>query len=185
MTGRAEIWQTLHAALQVIWDPTQDQDGQEGLGTAQTILSAAEILLPTGDLANGVYDSLGNYYALPEWIVCDPVNVVVDDEQDEEADDIRAEGLKRELSAGGDDTTAGGDDDDDDDISMATGEDKREKGKEIIDVAEQITLRARLSENGRDYKITAGKSEHVRSIAKKICEEAAVSGSLYFAKITK
>uniref|UniRef100_A0A8H7N6W3 Ubiquitin-like domain-containing protein n=1 Tax=Bionectria ochroleuca TaxID=29856 RepID=A0A8H7N6W3_BIOOC len=48
----------------------------------------------------------------------------------------------------------------------------REKGKEIVDISEQIALRARLSENGRDYKVTVGKTEHIRSIAKKIAEEA-------------
>ncbi|CAG9946662.1 unnamed protein product [Clonostachys rosea f. rosea IK726] len=147
VTGRAEV----------LWDPTQEEDGMDGLGTAQSILSAAEILLPTGNLANGVYDSLGNYYALPEWIVCDPVDVLEDG--------------KGDLSGEGGDTTAGEDNDDDDSIT-GEGEHKREKGKEIVDISEQIALRARLSENGRDYKVTVGKTEHIRSIAKKIAEEA-------------
>ncbi|KAK7221910.1 hypothetical protein V2G26_009913 [Clonostachys chloroleuca] len=147
----------------------------DGLGTAQSILSAAEILLPTGNLANGVYDSLGNYYALPEWIVCDPVDVLEDG--------------KGDLSGEGGDTTAGEDNDDDDSIT-GEGEHKREKGKEIVDVSEQIALRARLSENGRDYKVTVGKTEHIRSIAKKIAEEAQLPATkkiriAYMGKILK
>ena len=125
---------------------------------AQTILSAAEISLPTGDLANGVYDSLGNYYALPEWIVCDPTNVIDDGDS------------KSGLSTGADDT-AGEDDNLDDQHS---GSRREEKGKGVVDVREQIVLCARLSENGRDYHISVTKSETVRSVARKIAEEASV-----------
>ncbi|KAH7110964.1 hypothetical protein EDB81DRAFT_863008 [Dactylonectria macrodidyma] len=65
VTRRPEVWQTIHAALQVLWDPVDQDaqdDGSNGLATAQMILSAAEISLPTGNLVNGVYDALGNYY---------------------------------------------------------------------------------------------------------------------------
>lgn len=159
MAGRAEIWQTIHAALKALWDPSGlEDDGTEGLSMAQTILSAAEISLPTGNLSNGVYDSLGNYYALPEWIVCDPTNVIDDDDS------------KSDLSTGADDT-AGEDDYLDDPES---GSRREEKGKGVVDVREQVVLCARLSENGRDYHISITKSETVRSVARKVAEEASV-----------
>ena len=145
----------------MLWDPTgQEDDGSAGLNMAQTILSAAEVSLPTGDLANGVYDSLGNYYPLPEWIVCDPTNVI---------DDGDANG---ELSNSPDDVTG----DDDDDLDGDDAESRREeKGKGVIDVREQVALRARLSENGRDYQVSVTTADTVRSIAKKIAEQASVS----------
>lgn len=125
---------------------------------AQTILSAAEISLPTGNLANGVYDSLGNYYALPEWIVCEPTNVIDDGDS------------KGDLSTGADDTAG-----EDDDLAAEDSESRREeKGKGAVDMREQVIICARLSENGRDYSVSVAKSETVRSVAKKITEEASV-----------
>lgn len=61
------------------------KNGGEGGGTAtaQTIIDAAGATLPTGDLADGVYDALGAYYAIPEWVVCDPVNVAEEGEEAE------------------------------------------------------------------------------------------------------
>jgi hypothetical protein len=134
------------------------------MATAQTILSAAEISLPTGNLVNGVYDSLGNYYPLPEYIVCDPVNI---------ADDSADDDAKGEGSTGADDTAA--DDDDYDDDVDDVGKDKAaEKGKGVVAVTEQISIKARLSENGKDYQLLVGKAETVRSVSKKIAEQAEV-----------
>lgn len=163
VTGRPEIWQTIHAALAVLWDPEgQDaqDDGSNGLATAQMILSAAEISLPTGNLSNGVYDSLGNYYQLPEWVVCDPLNVQED----------REDGAKSNLSNAGDDTAA------DEELSDEEMEGKKqEKGKEVDDAQETVKLRARLSENGQDINVAIYESDTVRSVAKKIALEAGVS----------
>jgi hypothetical protein len=162
VTGRAEIWQTIHAALQVLWNPSEHGDETEAMATAQTILSAAEISLPTGNLVNGVYDSLGNYYPLPEYIVCDPVNI---------ADDSADDDAKGDGSTGADDTAA--DDDDYDDDVDDVGKDKAvEKGKGVVAVTEQISIKARLSENGKDYQLLVGKAETVRSVSKKIAEQA-------------
>ncbi|KAK7416141.1 hypothetical protein QQZ08_012118 [Neonectria magnoliae] len=184
VTGRPEVWQTIHAALQVLWDPVgQDaqDDGSNGLATAQMILSAAEISLPTGNLVNGAYDALGNYYQLPEWVVSDPQNLV------EEPD----AGGKGGISIGGDDTTANDDmtEDDDDDEDEIEGR-KREKGKEVIDVRELVPLRARLSESGRDIKLSISETETVRSVARKIAQYANLSSTkririAYMGKILK
>ncbi|KAF5022341.1 hypothetical protein F66182_5628 [Fusarium sp. NRRL 66182] len=178
VTGRPEIWQTIHAALQVLWDPaSQDahHDGSNGLATAQMILSAAEISLPTGNLSNGVYDSLGNYYQLPEWVVCDPLNVQED----------REEGAKGGMSTAGEDAAA------DQELSDDEMEDnKQEKGKEVDQVRQRITIMARLSENGQDIKVTINESETVRAVAKKIAQEAILASTkkvriAYMGKILK
>ncbi|CAI4211977.1 unnamed protein product [Parascedosporium putredinis] len=94
VTGRPEVWATLHAVLQMLWAPDTESasgDGVEGLATAQSILDAAEITLPTGNLAQGAYDALGNYYAFHEWIISDPTNMESDDPDDEEASRRREE----------------------------------------------------------------------------------------------
>lgn len=124
------------------------------------ILSAAEISLPTGDLANGVYDALGNYYQLPEWAVSDPQNVGEDQET----------GAKGDISTAGDDTAA------DEELSDDELDGKKqEKGKEVDEVQKLVKLRARLSENGHDINVKVSESETVRSVAKKIALEANVS----------
>lgn len=169
VTGRPEVWQTLHAALQVLWESsTPDSDSQEsadGLATAQTIINAAEISLPTGNLAQGAYDSLGNYYQLPEWTVSDPENLV-----------SIAGDAKGELSAAGEETAGEEEEDDHDDDAVEEDAERRreEKGKSVIDTRQQVTLRARLSENGRDIQVAAGESESVRTIAKRIADESGV-----------
>lgn len=174
VTGRPEIWQTVHAALQVLWGEEDEDDGADGLATAQMILRAAEISLPTGNLANGVYDHLGNYYQIPEWVVCNPRNMV-----DEPRDGARGSGGS---AAGDEDTTAEDDDmtddDDDDDDDEIEGR-KREKGKEVIDVREQIAVRARLSENGQDIGVHVLETEPVKTVAKKIASAAKVSLSSF------
>ncbi|KAL3961545.1 hypothetical protein ACCO45_003068 [Purpureocillium lilacinum] len=169
VTGRPEIWQTIHAALQVLWDPaTEDSndDGLNGLGTAQSILSAAEISLPTGDLANGVYDSLGNYYQLPQWVVADPTNL---------ADESDPDGKGGDLSTGAGETIAA----DFDDMPADDAERRREeKGKRVLDAREQIKVRARLSDSGRDIEVSVGKTDPVRSVIRTIASESAVADAM-------
>lgn len=163
VTGRPEVWQTIRAALQVLWDPTDGEaqdDGSNGLATAQMILSAAEISLPTGDLVNGVYDSLGNYYQLPEWVVSDPRNVAQDND----------DGAKTALSITGEETMAEEEVSEDEGIART----RKEKGKEVIDVADLVPLRARLSENGKDIVVRIGESETVKSVVKRVAHDAGV-----------
>jgi hypothetical protein len=136
------------------------------LATAQSILSAAEISLPTGNLVNGVYDTLGNYYQLPEWVVCDPNDLLADD-----TDDTRD--AKGELAGTEDDTGAG--EDDEDEADQEAEQRRAEKGKAVVDEREQITVRARLSESGRDYQVVVGKTDLVRTVAKRIAHESGVS----------
>ncbi|KID86381.1 Ubiquitin, partial [Metarhizium majus ARSEF 297] len=161
VTGRSEIWQTIRAAVAVLQEP--GGEGSDALATAQSILSAAEISLPTGDLANGVYDSLGNYYQLPQWVVSDPSNLAT-----------LCEGVDvPDMSTTGDDDTA---EEEVDPVSLVDDSERRrhEKGKEVIDGYDQITLRARLSETGRDFEIHVSKSDTVRNIIRKLACEASL-----------
>jgi hypothetical protein len=132
------------------------------LATAQIILTAAEITLPTGDLAQGAYDSLGNYYALPEWVVSDPSNVGEDEDTGEET-----------VADGKGDLTVGEETTEELDGEEAMRR-REEKGKAVVDTRDQITIQARLSETSRDVSVVAGKGETVRSVARKIQEESGV-----------
>lgn len=147
-----------------MWDPAgqgADSDETNGLATAQSILSAAEITLPTGDLAQGAYDALGSYYAIPEWIVADPTNIGEDKEGGAVGDG------KGDLTA--DEETA--EELDDDELVRR----REEKGKAVMDARDQVTLLARLSENSQDVSITIAKGESVRNISRKLQDEAGVS----------
>lgn len=179
VSGRPEVWQTLKAALEVLWDadnarpsptavPKDDANADEhdpavALATAQSILTAADILLPTGDLANGVYDSLGNYYQLPPHIVCDPINIVAN----EDILSDRKNGLEASDEGPSGDTPDNGLDD--------AEQRKEEKGKSVVDVCPQLLVVVRLSETSKDLKLRVGKNETVRSIVRRIIEETGVS----------
>ncbi|KAM4066991.1 ubiquitin-binding domain-containing protein [Hirsutella rhossiliensis] len=156
---RADFFDT-----RVLWHPTAPDDSNDddldGLATAQSILSAAEISLPTGDLANGVYDSLGNYYQLPGWVVSDPSNLAQDG-------DANAKG---DLSTPDEDSA-----EEVQELAVTDAQKRREeKGKAVLDLREQMTLRARLSETGRDVQVSMGKSDLARSVARSIALEAAL-----------
>lgn len=176
MTNHPEVWQNLHAALSILWESdvarlvaneisvdeeTENEEVYEhdpaiALATAQSILDAGDITLPTGNLADGVYDTLGNYYQLPCHIVSDPVNILPDDHVNgreikynhlhEAEDDDEAEARRRE-----------------------------EKGKAVVDVRSQIVATIRLSDTSRDLTLRVGENETVRSIVRRIAEETGVS----------
>jgi hypothetical protein len=126
------------------------------------MLTAAEISLPTGNLVNGAYDSFGNYYSLPEWVVSDSQNMV-EDEID-----------KDELAS------AAVESDKEDDINVVDATDdetqrrRDEKGKGVVDSREQIQLRARLSENGQDITVAVDKADPVKAVVRKIASASAV-----------
>ena len=146
-----------------------EEEAAVALATAQSILTAADITLPTGDLAQGAYDALGNYYALPEYVVSDPLNISTQSGSKEDGGGMRDP--KGEL-AGGDETGPGeGDIDGDDEAERR----REEKGKAVVDVRDQILIRARLSDGSQDVNISVGKADSVRSIARRIAEEAQVS----------
>ncbi|KAK0643331.1 hypothetical protein B0T16DRAFT_332197, partial [Cercophora newfieldiana] len=180
VTGRQEVWQTIRAALEVLWiadeaareGQIQREGGIEGpseeepaiaLATAQTILDAADITLPTGDLAQGAYDALGNYYSLPEHIVSDPLNV---SRRPDSTNDTGLEDDKTDLTVGGETTEReeGGDEE--------AERRREEKGKAVVDVRDLITIRARLSDGSKDVNVSVGKQDNVRAIALRVAEDA-------------
>ncbi|KAI1846922.1 hypothetical protein JX266_007143 [Neoarthrinium moseri] len=183
VTGRAEVWQTVHAALEVMWQSDAepgattegDPEGDTALATAQSILRAAEITLPTGDLAKGVYDSLGHYYPLPEWIVTDPVNISETDEQD------RAEDQK-----GGHVDDDGGAGEESDEVLR-----KREEKGKAVESQNTVKIRARLSETARDIIVKIDPDDSVRSVAQKILYQSRLDAQsrkiklVYLGKILK
>lgn len=167
----------MKAALEVLWEADlshasggepPDEDGVGGLATAQSILKAAEVTLPTGDLSNGVYDSLGNYYALPEWIVSDPVNV---------AEEGSAKRSKGGAGRKGDDDLTGEEDTVEELDEEETMRRREEKGKGVANIRDMVKVRARLSENLPDVIVSVSSEESVRSFARKVAEESGVSYS--------
>ena len=148
VTGRPEIWQTIRIALEVLWRGGESHEEDEGLATAQGILSAADITIPTGDLANGVYDSWGNFYSIPEYVVADPLNMAEIPVDFEEQEAGKSE------------------------IELSEDEMKRrdEKGKGVL-----VDLKARLSDGGgHDVVLRVGKDDSVRLVTRRIMEASGV-----------
>ncbi|MCJ1475895.1 hypothetical protein MMC13_004559 [Lambiella insularis] len=150
VTGRPEIWGTLKMVVGLV--------GDGELQTAQGILDAAGVTVPTGDLVNGVYDEAGNFYQMPEEIVADPDNSVVEIE---------------ELVHG--EVTKGEDRDmDEEELERR----REEKGKGVLKLEDAIKVRARLSDRGgQDVIIMLSKEQSVRVLIKKVQEEAGVRRS--------
>ena len=186
VTGRQEIWQTIRAALEVLWiadeaaregrrrlesgvEGPSEEDPAVALATAQSILTAADVTLPTGDLAQGAYDALGNYYSLPEHIVSDPLNV-----RPSSGDDDIMEDTKADLTAGEETTEEREDVDDEVDRR------REEKGKAVVDVRDLIAVRARLSDGSKDVNVSVSKDDTIRTLARRIAEDAQVSFTLAF-----
>lgn len=152
---------TLKTALEVLWAGEDSDEG--GIATAQTILEAADITLPTGDMANGAYDVFGALYSLPEWVVSDPTNIVVED--DDDAEDGLVKGVPE----------APEDDEDDEEVSRR----REEKGKAVLAASDVIAVTARLSDRGgADVTVHVGKGDSVRLLTKRIFEESGVSALL-------
>lgn len=147
MTGHAEIWATLKVVVGLL------ADGD--VATAQSIVDAAGITVPTGNLKNGVYDEAGNLYQMPDHIISDPQNISQDQEN----------AIKGETS---NEVT-----DDDDDLEIK----REEKGKAVLMSADAVNVKARLSDRGGpDVLVTIGKEQHVRVLVRRIQEEGNVSG---------
>ncbi|KAH6632058.1 hypothetical protein F5144DRAFT_533270 [Chaetomium tenue] len=178
VTGREEIWQTLRAALEVLWAADEvarnsrhqrvsedggpsEEDPVVALATAQSIIDAADITLPTGDLHNGAYDAFGNYYQLPHQIVADPSNLLRSPSSTEGLGDA-----KTDLAAGEETEREYGDDDDE--VERR----REEKGKAVVDIRHQITIKARLSDGSRDVSVAVNEGDTVRRIARAIAEQA-------------
>ena len=145
VTGREEIWATLKIVIDLL--------AEDDIATAQGILDASAITLPTGDLVNGAYDEAGNFYQMPEYIVGDPNNVIpASRDETAKAQDIQDATDEEELERR-----------------------REEKGKGVVKSGELIKVKARLSDRGGpDLVISVGKEQTVRILIRKIQEEANV-----------
>lgn len=177
----------------------EDEDGDRAklaLETAQSILLAAEITLPTGDLARGgCYDSLGNYYALPEHIVSDPVNLsftqppsevssLHDDDEDGYADTTDTKGAMSVVTDGEvcpeDDSREALERSEEDKDKDKDKKKKKEvnKGKGVVTTKAKgkdlVVVRARLSDGSKDVNVRVDKGDSVRVLSRKITEKAKV-----------
>ncbi|RDL42288.1 Uncharacterized protein BP5553_02267 [Venustampulla echinocandica] len=162
VAGRPEIWQTLRVALEVLWaggDPEDDT----GILTAQTILDAAGITLPTGDLAGGAYDGFGAFYPLHQFVVSDPENMVDSPSGAAPAGD-------------GEDKDAESDELDEDEILRR----REEKGKAVVNPKDLMNVRARLSDGaGPDLVVSVGKEDSVRLLTRRVFEESGLTQPKY------
>ena len=154
-----EIWQTLRAVLDIMRSDGNPGSEEGGLATAQQILDAAAITLPTGDLVAGAYDGFGNHYPLPEHIVADPTNMAY-----------------ASSSLGIDDGDKGAESEEPDEDELLKR--REEKGKGVLTADDLISVRARLSDgSGPDLTVSIGKEDSVRLLARRLLEESGVSST--------
>ena len=126
------------------------------------MINASGLTVPTGDMVEGVYDSQGAYYQLPEWAVADPAN------------------LQRDEDGDGKDTTTLKPD------TVVENENPRkvEKGKgRAPQTGDSISLKARLSDRATDIVLTVYKTDHISEIVERIKEEAGVGPLLFVTHI--
>ena len=170
MTGRPEVWSVLRSATELL------RDGD--VVTAQSLLDAAGVTVPTGDLVQGAYDEGGAMYPMLEWVVADP-EIVEADEEDPQTragnNDRNENGLGSVLGGKGLGFRRVG----------VTEEHVEEEvkgdaeGKSIDSQAdERIRVRARLSDRAKDVVVWTAKDESVRSFVNRVREEARVSRAL-------
>ncbi|RAL10498.1 ubiquitin domain-containing protein [Aspergillus homomorphus CBS 101889] len=171
VTGRPEIWAALSAAVSLM------RAGD--IPTAQTIIDAAGITVPTGDLCQGCYDEQGALYRLPQCIVSDPENLVrsIQDQDDEfDTDD----GRLSSDEASGDDLIANN-------VDLERRRDEKGKTSE----RDLIRVRARLSDRGGpDVDLSVGKTQNVGFVARKVQQEAGIPRThrvkiVYLGKVLK
>ncbi|KAN0067622.1 hypothetical protein V8E54_014187 [Elaphomyces granulatus] len=162
VTGRSEVWAALSAATSLL---------QEGdLTTAQSILDAAGVTVPTGNLSEGCYDQNGVLYRLPHCIVSDPENVV-DDSAGEQGDGV----TDLDGDAISDRKLAMSEESEDELIPEDLERRREEKGK--MSERDLIKVKARLSDRGGpDIPISIGKLQSVGLLANKVQTEAGISG---------
>lgn len=130
-------------------------DGQ--VQNAQGILDASGVTIPTGDLANGAYDEMGNFYQIPEQVISDPLNVALH---------------SQDIAAGKPEGAKPGEETDEDEVERR----REEKGKGVLKNGDSVKVKARLSDRGGpDVVVMLGKEQNVRVLIRRVQEEAGVS----------
>ncbi len=161
VTGRPEVWAALSAATSLM------RDGD--IATAQGIIDAAGVTVPTGDLCDGCYDENGALYRLPEIVVMDPVNVVDSPGSEDHPSCGETGDLGYEVS----NTKLGVDVDTEDEYDEELERRREEKGKG--NERDFIKVTTRLSDRGGpDITIGIGKEQNVGVLARKVQTDARV-----------
>jgi hypothetical protein len=148
VSGRPEIWAALATVITMI------RAGD--LATAQSIIDAVGITIPTGDLCEVCYDEQGVLYRLPHSIVSDPENMA-------QPFDI----TRSDDSSGGE----------------LIAEDVECRRDQMGKTSERDLIRvlARLSDrDGPDLVLSVGKSQSVGFLARKVHQEAEVGFAWFF-----
>ncbi|KAK0509379.1 hypothetical protein JMJ35_007773 [Cladonia borealis] len=159
VTGHAEIWSTLKVVIGLL--------ANGDITTAQGILDAAAITVPTGDLKNGAYDEAGNLYQLPEYVISDPENMLLDSDNI-----LKGEDESKDVT-------------DDEEVIERK---REEKGKAVLKIGDIVKIKARLSDRGGpDVVVTLGKDQPVRILVRRIQDEANIEKVkiAYMGKILK
>jgi hypothetical protein len=149
----------IRAALDILWAGGGQGDKDGGWATAQQILDAAEVTVPTGDMSEGVYDSFGIFYQVPEHIVSDPRNLVLE---------VPRTGDEAEGSEGTSDEP------DEGDLLRR----REERGKKVVKSSDMMTVKARRSDGdgeAQDLTITVPKRSSVRFLTQRFTEVSRVS----------
>lgn len=139
--------------LEVLWASGDNVNHDASVATVQKNLDAAGITVPAGDIVNGVYDSFGAFYALPECIVSNPTNVVNKGlGEAEESDDASEE------------------------VQMGRLRQRGGNGKRAVDSGDIVTVKARRSDGvEKDLIIRAAEEDSVQLLMQRFTEELGVS----------
>jgi hypothetical protein len=140
------------------------------LTTAQTIIDAAGVTVPTGDICDGCYDENGALYRMPEPVVSDPEDVVDSPIPEETKYQMTAESL-------GDDEVSSSklaiDADSDEELVTKLERRREEKGKR--NERDLVKVTVRLSDRGGpDLVVSIGKEQTAGSLARKVQSDARV-----------
>ena len=173
MTGRPEVWGALRNAVELL------KDGD--LATAQGILDAAGVTLPTGNLTEGAFDEAGNLYRIPDVVLKDPENIVSDtlDERSRNRMSRDGENIDGETIIGqheGKKFTAieSEDAEERDRDNEALLRKKQEEEQRILE-EESVKVRCRLSDRGGpDVVVLVAKNHDVSTLLQRIKEEGSV-----------
>lgn len=159
------------------------------LKAAASVLEAAGCTVQRGRLEEGVWDDRGGLYALPEWVVSDPSDVLEDEggtgavgvgaEHDGDGDVTEAED---ELGADGEEGEFEGKEAEGasemvvrEKVGAADGAEVKGKGKEAVVLRDPVKIKVRLSDRGTDVVVVVDREESVRGVVRRILEEAEVS----------
>lgn len=170
VTGRPEVWAALVTAISLM------QSGD--LTTAQSIIDAAGVTVPTGDLCEGCYDEQGMLYRLPQCIVSDPENMAL--EQSATGEDTENEARQEDMEGLSDGKLATDDASGDELIQSVQDLERRRDEKGKTRERDLIKVRARLSDRDKDLILQVGKNQSVGFLARKVHQESGVSGICFF-----